>query len=62
MSYLLSKNCEFVLIPFYYIKAGSLNHNAEHRWKNVPDVFKQMANNGVIIATPVCELSPLIEL
>ena len=51
-----------LLIPFYYIKVGSFNHTAEHRWENVLDVFKQMANNGVIIAAPVCELSPLIEL
>ena len=49
-------------IPFYYIKASSLSHTAEQRLKNVPDAFKQMANNGVIIAATVGELSPLIEL
>ena len=38
------------MIPFYYIKAGSLSHTAEHGLENVPDAFKQMANNGVMIA------------
>ena len=47
-----------LLIPFYYIKAVSFSHTAEHRLENVPDAFKQMANNGVIIAATVCELSP----
>ena len=51
-----------LLIPFYYIKAGSFSHTAEHRLENVPDAFKQMANNIVIIAATVGELSPLIEL
>ena len=51
-----------LLIPFYYIKAGSFSHTAERRWENVPDAFKQMTNNGVIIAATVGKLSPLIEL
>ena len=51
-----------LLISFYYIKAGSFSHTAEHRLENVPDAFKQMANNGVIIAATVGELSTLIEL
>ena len=53
-----------LLIPFYDIKAGSFSHNTEQRqWlENVPDAFKQMANNGVIIAATIGELSPLIEL
>ena len=41
---------------------GSFSHTAEHRLENVLDVFKQMANNGVIIVANVGELSPLIEL
>ena len=51
-----------LLISFYYIKACSFSHTAEHRLENVPDAFKQMANNGVKIAATVGELSPLIEL
>ena len=51
-----------LLIPFYYIKAGSFSQTAEHRLENIPDAFNQMANNGVIIAATVGELSPLIEL
>ena len=51
-----------LLIPFYYIKAGSFSHTAEHRLENVPHAFKQVANNGVIIAATVGELFPLIEL
>ena len=51
-----------LLIPFYYIKVGSFSHTAEHRFEIVLDAFKQMANNGVIIAATVDELSPLIEL
>ena len=51
-----------LLIAFYYITAGSFSHTAEHRFENVPDAFKQMANNGVIIAATVGELSPFIEL
>ena len=51
-----------LLIPFYYIKAGSFSNTVEHRFENVPDAFKQMANNGDIIAATVGELSPLIEL
>ena len=51
-----------LLIPFYYIKAGSFSHTAELRLENVPGAFKQMTNNGVIIAATVGELSPLIEL
>ena len=42
-----------MLIPFYYIKAGSFSHTAEHRLENVPDAFKQIANNGVIMAGTV---------
>ena len=51
-----------LLLPFNYIKAGSFSHTAEHRLENVPHALKQMANNGVIIAATVGELSPLIEL
>ena len=51
-----------LLIPFYYIKAASFSHTAEHRLENVPDAFKQMAKNAVINAATVGELSPLIEL
>ena len=50
-----------LLIPFYYIKACSFSQTNEHRLKNVPYAFKQMAN-GVIIAATEVELSPLIDL
>ena len=50
------------LIPLYYIEAGSFSYTNEHRLENVPDAFKQMANNGVIITATLGELSPLIEL
>lgn len=42
-----------LLIPFYYIKAGQFSNTAEHRLENVPDAFKQMGNNPVIIAATV---------
>ena len=42
-----------LLIPFYYIKAGNFSNTAEHRLENVPDAFKQMGNNPVIIAATV---------
>ena len=53
---------KLLLIPFYYIKACSFSQTNEHRLENVPDALKQTANNGVIIAATVGELSPLIEL
>lgn len=42
-----------LLIPFYYIKAGQFSHTAENRLENVPDAFKQMGNNPVIVAATV---------
>ena len=51
-----------LLIPFYYIKACFFSHTAEHRLENIPDAFKQMANNGVTTVATVGELSSLIEL
>ena len=53
---------KLLLIPFYYIKAGSFSQTNEHRVENILDACKQMANNGVITAATVGELSPLIEL
>lgn len=42
-----------LLVPFYFIKAGNFSNTAEHRLENVPDAFKQMGNNPVIIAATV---------
>ena len=47
-----------LLIPFYYIKAGQFSHTAENRLENVPDAFKQMGNNPVIVAATVGKLAP----
>lgn len=42
-----------LLIPFYYINAGNFSNTAEHRLENVPDAFKQMGNNPIIIAATI---------
>ena len=50
------------MIPFYYIKAGSFSHTADHRLENVPDAFKQMGNNPVIVAATVGKLSSFMRM
>ena len=50
------------MLPFYYIKAGNFSNTAEHRLENVPDAFKQMGNNPVIIAATVGKLPPFVVL
>ena len=52
----------FVVNTILLHQRGSFSHTAEQRLENVPDALKQMANDGVIIAGTVGELSPLIEL
>ncbi|XP_060596006.1 solute carrier family 35 member F6-like [Ruditapes philippinarum] len=42
-----------LLIPFYYIDAGSFSHAAGNRLENVHDAFVQMGNNWRIILATV---------
>ncbi|KAL4220818.1 hypothetical protein ACF0H5_019086 [Mactra antiquata] len=42
-----------LLIPFYYIDAGTFSTAAGHRLENVPDAFEQMRNNWRIILATV---------
>lgn len=42
-----------LLIPFYYIDAGSFSHTAGNRLENAKDAFVQMGNNWKIILATV---------
>lgn len=42
-----------LLIPFYYIDAGSFSNTYGHRLENAPDAIHQMGNNHIIIIATI---------